>query len=62
MYKVMPKNNYEVSGFKLFFKLNYSKKAFIEDITSKTSESESSGFTGKLRTYLIKISAFGQLD
>ena len=39
-----------------------SKKDFIDEITSKTSESESAGCTGKLNTSLTKISALGQLD
>ena len=38
------------------------KNSFIEEITSKKSESESAGLTGRLNTSLIRISAFGQLD
>ena len=62
MYKVMPKKD-QIIVIKLNIQeIYHSKKAFIEEVTSKTSESESAGWTGKLNTSLIKVSAFGQLD
>ena len=43
MYKVMPKKDMEVHYILKNYQSYYSKKAFIEEITSKTSESVSAG-------------------
>ncbi len=43
MYKVMPKKDIEVHYILKNYQSYYSKKAFIEEITSKTSESVSAG-------------------
>jgi len=43
MYKVMPKKDLYYTYILNNYYSYYSKKAFIEEITSKTSESESAG-------------------
>ena len=57
----MPKNLASLLYYLGIYWNNYLKNDLIEEITSKTSESESTGCTGKLKTSLTNISALGQL-
>ena len=60
MYKVMPKKVISDAAELRIFLIYLSKKAFIEEITSKTSELDKAGCTGKLKTSPINRSEFGQ--